>query len=133
MEEYFKIKIKNHKGINKKLIFIDYIKNEFKPSSLSVIKEMIKFYKDRLSEHEEKVIVIFDLRSIKSFDKSMVWAGASELKRHESFFMEHLEKAYLIIENKFAADTLNLIIKIVGTNIENKIVTSIEGVLKDLN
>ncbi len=38
MEEFFNVEVKNHKKLNKKIIYIEYIKEDFFPSLETVKK-----------------------------------------------------------------------------------------------
>lgn len=131
MEEYFNITVKNHKKLGKKLIFVEYQKEDFSPNQ-TILKEMAKYYMEELKKHDQKTILLFDLRNIKTFNKKSVWEGAAELKSHDKFFMEHIERAFLIVENKLALQLLNIILKVIKNNIKTELVVNIQTALQSL-
>lgn len=130
MDEYFRVNIKNHKVLNKKILFLEYLKENFSPEE-DVLKEMISFYRKNLET--DKFIVIFDLRNIKKFNKQKVWKGAGDLKKFEDFFITHIHEAFIIIDNKLIIETVNIIIKVVGTNIKTRLVKNVNEALNKLN
>ena len=136
MEEYFKINIKNHKLLNKKILFIEYLPEKFLPNEI-LLKEMIGFYMTTLASNKKdkdnKIIVIFDLRNIEKYDKQKVWEGAGELKKHDDFFVRNIDKAFVIIENKLVVELLNIILRVLGTNIETTMVKNINEALNSLS
>lgn len=134
MDEYFKITVKNHKILNKKLLFIEYLPNDFFPNE-ELLKEMIAFYMGELelNKEDDKLIVIFDLTNINDYDKQKVWEGAGELKKHDQYFVNHIEKAFIIIDNQLAIDLINIVLKVLGTNVETKLVKNIKEALLSLN
>mgnify|MGYP003628173845 FL=1 len=128
MDKYFDVKIKNHKKAKKKIIFIEYLLEEFRPENIELVREMIDFYKKQI-EPFEGVIVIFDIRNVGGFDKKIVWEGAAELKKHEDYFLKHIEKVYLITENNLINNLINIILKVMKNKLETELVRNIESAL----
>jgi hypothetical protein len=128
MDKYFEVKIKNHKKANKKIIFIEYLLDEFRPENIELVREMIIFYKKQI-EPFEGAIIIFDMRSIGSFDKKMVWEGAAELKKHEDYFLRHIEKSFIITESEIINNLINIILKVMKNKLPTELVRNIESAL----
>lgn len=136
MDQYFKITVKNHKVLNKKILFLEYLPEIFFPNE-TLLKELVSFYMSILTlnkeDGENKLIVIFDLRNIENYDKQKVWEGAGQLKQNDDFFVKNIEKVFVIIENQLAIDFLNILIKVLGTNIETTLVKNINEALNNLS
>jgi hypothetical protein len=128
MNEYFDVKIKNHKKTNKKIVFIKYLLEDFSPETIEILREMIEFYKEQVEPYEG-VILMFDMRSINSFDKKMVWEGAAELKKHEDYFVRHIEKVFLITESVIINNLVNIILKVMKNKLPTELVRNIESAL----
>lgn len=131
MEKYFNVEIKNHKKLNKKIIYIEYIKDDFFPSS-ELLKEMIKYYIDTLTKYEDKKIVVFNLDGIKNYSKKMVWEGASEFRKYEDFLLNNSDTVYIINKNNIANFFLNIVMKETGNKINTKFVLNFDKVILDL-
>ena len=131
MDQYFNITVKNHKKLNKKLIFVEYIQDDFRANQ-DLLKEMIKYYMQELEKHSEKTILIFDLRNIQTYDKKSVWEGAAELKKYDSFFIDHIERSFILIENKLSIQLLNIILKVLKNNVRTELKLNINEALKAL-
>lgn len=131
MQEYFNITVKKHKKLEKNLIFFEYINEDFN-HDLKSLKEMVKVYMQELEKYSEKVIVIFDLRNVSTFNKKSVWEGSAELKRHDKFFFNHIVRSFIIVENKMAIQLLNIILKVVKTNVKTELSPDVKTILKNL-
>ena len=131
MEEFFNVEVKNHKKLNKKIIYIEYIKEDFFPS-LETVKKMIKFYIDTLLKYEDKKIVVFNLDGIKNYSKKLVWEGASEFRKCEEVLLKNLDSVYIINSNNIANFFLNIVMKETGNKIDTKFVLNFEKVVLDL-
>jgi len=131
MEEFFNVEVKNHKKLNKKIIYIEYIKEDFFPS-LETVKKMIKFYIDTLLKYEDKKIVVFNLDGIKNYSKKLVWEGASEFRKFEEILLKNLDSVYIINSNNIANFFLNIVMKETGNKIDTKFVLNFEKVVLDL-
>jgi len=131
MEEFFNVEVKNHKKLNKKIIYIEYIKEDFF-SSLETVKKMIKFYIDTLLKYEDKKIVVFNLDGIKNYSKKLVWEGASEFRKCEEVLLKNLDSVYIINSNNIANFFLNIVMKETGNKIDTKFVLNFEKVVLDL-
>lgn len=131
MDEYLDIKIKNHKVLNKKILFVEYLKPDLK-FDISVTKMLIAEYLEILKE-QDRVILIVDLRNLKSFDKKTIWEGAGELKINDRFFLEHIISSYIISENLLLNNLVNIVLKVMNNNIPTLLVKDINSALTDLS
>lgn len=132
MAEYFDVKIKNHKKLDKKIIYIEYNREDFFPT-LEKVSEMIQFYIDTLLKYEDKKIVVFNLDGIQNYSKKVVWEGASIFRKHEKTLLENLDSVYIINSNNIANFFLNIVMKETGNKIDTKFVLNFDQVVSDLS
>mgnify|MGYP003125710399 CR=1 FL=1 len=131
MDDYLEIKVKNHKILNKKILFVEYLKDNVK-FDLQTTRMLIKEYL-KILEKEERVVLIFDVRMVKNFDKKTVWEGAGELKKYEKIFLKYVSRAYIISENNLLNNLVNIILKVMNNVIPTVLVKDINSALKDLS
>lgn len=128
MEEYFDIKVKNHKKLNKKILFVEYLKEDFTPDS-DLMKKMIEHYIDTLNKHDEKLLIILDIRNVKNYDKKIIWEGAGELKKHDTLLTSHSDTVYIINENYLVNELINIVLKVMKSKTPTHLVKDINSAL----
>jgi len=131
MDKFLDFKIKNHKALNKKILFVEYLEEEFSTDT-ETTRKIVEHYVEEIKKHP-KLIVIIDIRNIKSFDKKSVWEGSGILKEYDHFFVEHITKAFLITESQTANTLINIILKVMKNSIPTILVKDIKEALGNLN
>lgn len=132
MEKFLDYKIKNHKKLNKKILFLEYKLDNFFPTD-EELDQLVNFYISLLKQFEEKIILILQINNVCTYDTYKIWEGVNKLKSHEQFFIDHIEKAFILIENSFAIELINNIIRIAGTKVDTILVKSIKDALDNLD
>ena len=130
MDEYFEFKIKHHKGIDKKMLFVEYKLEDFSTDT-ELTRKLVDTYNEKVKEHNDLIVVI-DLRNIETFSKKSVWEGAGILKEYEQFYLDHITKGYIITESTSANMLINTILKVMNNSIPTLLVKDINEILRDL-
>jgi hypothetical protein len=131
MDEYLEFKIKTHKGLNKKILFLRYKKEDFDPDEDTMYKLIDTYFKE-IKGHG-RLIIIVDLRELETWNKKTAWEGAAEVKKEEKLVIETVSQFIIITENKIMNGFLNIILQVMGNKIKTNFVNDINSALEILN
>lgn len=131
MDKYISFKIKNHKKLDKKILFVEYLLEDFSTNH-DTTRKLVDYYVEEIKKHKG-LIVIADIRNIKTFNKKSVWEGAGVLKEYDNIFLEHLTKTFMITENILANNLINIVLKVMKNSIPTILVKDINEALTKLN
>ena len=131
MDKYLEFKVKNHKVLNKKILFVEYLLEDFSTDTRTT-RKLLEYYVSEI-EKQDRIIVIVDIRNIKTFNSKSVWEGAGFLKENDPVFIRHVEKAFMITNNKAANSLINIILKVMKNTIPTILVKDINEALCNLN
>ena len=99
----------------------------------NIMKEIIAYYVNILAQHEDKVLVILDIRNIKNYDKKIIWEGAGELKKHDTFLTRHTDTVYIINENFLVNELINILLKVMNSKTPTYLVKDINSALSKMS
>ena len=117
--KYFQVSIKTHQQNNDIIIIIKYILDDFKANEY-MLRHLTDYYISLISQHNQKVIVVFDLRDVENYDKESIWRGAAHLKNKEDIIQKYIKQAFVLTENEIVNTFLNILIRVNRSQIDTK-------------
>lgn len=131
MDKEISFEIKNHKKLNRKIIFITYIK-EVLSTDEKILDSVLEKYTSTISENKG-CIVIVDTRQLKKVSLEYVWSKLHKVRNIDQCIKQNVFYVFYLINSKFIKVAINSMLSVYKPVTKTKLLNSVEETMKFLN